>query len=238
MSKNALFIVVACCLMMACGKKPMPKQKVEAISTFQNLPGDSTLYGLACEGCTDSILILLPYAGGDPDTFNIISTAEEHRIYGRPHIGDEMAVIPSSDSIRGVRIVINMSTLKGQWCYMASPTLRHHAKAMPPIPDSIRQRLMLPREYGIRLKNGGVAFSTGVFHQQEADAMSPVVYPTIKFYNGWKLHNGQLILLTDSTRQQLPDTVTIQLLRRDSLVLRFKDHAQSFYRKKDDKAKK
>jgi len=230
--KRLLFLALTCCLLIACGKKDTHMDKIGAISTQQTLPGDSTIYGLACEGCTDSILILLPYAGGDPDTFNIIRAFAEHRIYGRPHIGDEIAVNLLSDSTREVRMTINVSTLLGQWNYMVTPTLRHHDKPMPPFPDSIRQRIMAPREYGIRLRNGGTAFSMGGYHRN-ADDMSPVVYPSMKRYRNWRLFNGQLVLLTDSASKQQPDTATIQLLRRDSLILRFNDYEQSYYRKKE-----
>lgn len=232
MTKKAFFVAVICCLLTACGKKPIPRQQNDAISMRQNLPGDSTIYGLACEGCTDSIFILLPYSGGDPDTFNIIRAFEEHRMYGRPHIGDEIAVILQSDSTKEVRTTINVSTLLGQWNYMAIPTLRHPDKPMPPLPDSIRQRIMAPREYGIRLRNGGTAYTIGGY-RRNTDEMSPVVYPTLKRYTSWKLYNGKMILLTDSASKQLPDTATIQLLRRDSLILRFSDHEQSYYRYKE-----
>jgi len=232
MTKNTLFIAVICCLLVACGKSPLPRQHDDAISTRQNLPGDSTIYGLACEGCTDSILILLPYAGGDPDTFNIIRAFEERRIYGRPHIGDDLAVILQSDSTKEVRMTINVSTLLGQWNYMVTPTLRHPDKPMPPLPDSIRKRIMAPREYGIRIRNGGTAFSIGGYRYSSGD-MSPVIYPSLKRYHSWRLYNGQLILLADSFSKQQPDTVAIQLLRRDSLILRFSDHEQSYYRKKE-----
>ena len=30
------------------------------------LQGDKTIYGLACEGCNDSIVLLLPNDGSDP----------------------------------------------------------------------------------------------------------------------------------------------------------------------------
>lgn len=41
------------------------------------------------------------------------------------------------------------------------------------------------------------------------------------------------ILLSDSTSQQAPDTAVIQLLRRDSLTLRFKDHEQAYFKKEE-----
>ena len=227
--KKTLLLLAACCLTVACSKKTQPKEQSEAISVQQSVPGDSTLYGLACEGSTDSLLVILPYSGGDPDTFDIIRAFEEHRLYGRPHVGDKLAVILNPDSVQEVMMTINISTLIGQWGYQATPTLRQNAQSRP-IPDSILQRIMAPREYGIRLKNGGSAHTIGMGRQQANDGMSPVRYPTQKRYESWQLYNGRLILLTDSASQQRPDTATIVLLRRDSLVLRFSDHEQAYYR--------
>jgi len=229
--KKLLFLTLAGCLLIACGKKGQHMEKTEAISTQKVLPGDSTIYGLACDGCTDSILILLPFSGGDLDTFDIIRAFQEHRLYGHPHIGDKLAVTLESDSTNEVRMVINISTLQGQWAYMVEPTLRHHDVKMPPLPDSIRQRIMAPREYGIRLKNGDVALSFG-YNRRDNDKMSPVVYPPLKRYTHWHLFNGRLVLTPDSMSQQEPDTATILLLRRDSLCLRFATHDQAYYRKK------
>jgi hypothetical protein len=71
--------------------------------------------------------------------------------------------------------------------------------------------------------------------------MSPVEYPKLKRYASWKLYNGRLILITDTTRLTQTaqkrtleyDTADIVRFRRDTLVLRFKDHEQTYYRKKD-----
>ena len=229
--KKALILLAACGLMAACGKKPDTKEQLVAISTYESLPGDSTRYGLACDGSTDSILIVLPYAGGNPDTFNIIRAFEEHRLYGRPQVGDELAVIMTPDSTDEVLTVINVSKLQGDWYYRVEPTLRMHNAQARPIPDSTLKRIMAPREYSIRLRRGGAAHSMGA-RQQNTDAMSPVKYPDMKRYTAWQLYNGQLILLPDSSSQQQPDTATILLLRRDSLVLRFSDHEQGYYRKR------
>lgn len=234
--KKALFLLFACCLFAACGKKPQPKPLSQAISAFRNLPGDSTVYGLACDGSTDSILILLPLTGTDPDTFDIINAFQEHRLMGRPHIGDRLAVILSNDSAREVLTTINISTLTGQWNYMVTPTLRHQEEASRVIPDSILQRLLAPREYSLRLRDGGIALTFGNY-QQKSNTMSPVDYPALKRYTQWHLYNGRLVLVPDSARSEAPDTATIVLLRRDSLVLRFNDHEQAYYRNKQKTTK-
>ncbi len=229
--KKTFIIALFCSLMTACGEKTQPQEAEEAISIQQNLPGDLTYYGLACDGSTDSILVLLPNKGGDPDTLNIINAFQKHRLYGRPHIGDQLAVILGKDSTDEVESVINMTTLQGEWHYLITPTLHHQLQNMPPLPDSVRQRIMVPHEHIIRLKNGGVAFSIGD-QQRTKDYMSPVEYPKQKRYTQWQLFNGRLILKGDTASHEQPDTADILLLRQDSLVLRFNDHEQAYFKKK------
>lgn len=230
MKKIFLFTAPAALLLAACGQQQQPQETSEAISIYTVEPGDSTRYGLACEGCTDSILVLLPYEGGDPDTLDIAQAFIDHRIYGRPHTGDKMAVIMSPDSTGEVLTAVNISTLNGEWSYQVTPVLSPHHPNMPPLPDSIRQRIMAPRTYSLVLKNGGMAFSKGAY-RQNSDKMSPVKYPELRRYARWHLYNGKLVLLGDSSSRQQPDTATILLLRRDSLVLRFSNHEQEYHKK-------
>ena len=92
--KKAISLLAMALLLMACGQKQPPKDRQEgAIVAYHNEPGDSTIYGLSCDGSTDSVLILLPYSGEDPDTFYIFQARQNHQVFGRPHIGDELAVI-------------------------------------------------------------------------------------------------------------------------------------------------
>jgi len=252
MKKALILITTAIFLMIACGKKQQrpPEEQNTAISLQQNAPGDSALYGLACDGCTDSVLVFLPYSGGDPDTFDIINASQEHRIYGRPFIGDELAVIVNPEDRDEALMVINMENLKGTWCYMVTPTLRN-VEQMPKrmqrrmiehMPDSLRQLMMTPREYSLRLKrdNTVMVFGGGL-RQTTTDDLSPVEYPTVKRYTEWHLYNGRLILKADTLRGfskegDLPeiDTVDIRFLMKDSLVLQFHEHTQSYYRKTEE----
>lgn len=233
MKKSFFFAALLGLLMTACSRQPRPMANNDTSNIYGQQPGDSTRYGLACDGCTDSVLVLLPYTHQELDTFDIIDAFQEHRIYGRPMIGDDLAVIVNPDSTSQALMVVNLSKLKQQWCYQVIPTLNHLPSDRPvrQIPDSIRQRLMAPREYGIRLKNGGVVTASGTFRQQSNDAMSPVKYPPVKRYAAWKFYNGRLILIPDTASHQEPDTAVIELLRRDSLVLRFRDHVQGYYRR-------
>lgn len=227
-NKACLTTALALLLLAGCGKKNPTTESTSGIVSYKIAPGDSSRYGLACDGCTDSILVLLPYEGGDPDTFDIVQAFANHHIYGRPHIGDQMAVVTSADSSRQVLMAVNMSTLHGEWHYQVSPTLRH---ALPPLPDSVRQRIMAPREYTLRLKNGGTAFAFGSRQDRAGGGMSPVEYPAQKHYTEWRLFNGRLLLTIDSNQQQRPDTASILLLRRDTMVLRIGNEEREFYKK-------
>ena len=208
--KKAVFILtISAILMIACGSKQQHDMhtEAEAISLFQNEPGDSALYGLACDGCTDSVLVFLPYAGGDPDTFDIIDAFQHRRIFGQPHIGDELVVILNPEDSAEAYMVFNTED-----------------------------------EYSLRLKRDNTVQVRGMQRRQTTtDDMSPVEYPAAKRYTEWHLYNGKLILKADTIAgfsqegaKPETDTVEIEMLFRDSLVLRFPDHTQSYYRKKDE----
>ena len=249
MKKAVILLAIGAVLTIACSSKKQHAMhsEAEAISLFQNLEGDSALYGLACDGCTDSVLVFLPYSGGDPDTFDIIDAFQQRRIYGRLHIGDEVAVILNpEDSAEAVK-VFNMEELKGTWCYMVSPTMRHidnmprrmRRRMMERVPDSIKRLMMAPREYSLRLKRDNTVMARGgQFRQTTTDDMSPVEYPPIKRYTDWHLYNGRIVLKADtisgfSKEGDKPsiDTADIEMLTMDTLILRFNDHTQHYYRK-------
>ena len=252
MKKTVFFIFASMLLMIACGSNQQPTVTDvadDAISLRKNLPGDSALYGLACDGCTDSVLVFLPYSGGDPDTFDIINAFLQHRIYGRPRIGDELAVTVNPEDRDEALSVVNMEMLKGEWCYQVLPQLRApesmhkrmQRRMIERMPDSLRQLMMTPREYSLRLKRDYTASARGGMRRRTiTDDMSPVEYPSIKRYTDWHFFNGQLILKADtvpgfSQEGDLPDidTVQIRLLTADSLILEFSDHTQEYYRKQE-----
>ena len=212
------------------------------------LPGDSTLYGLAADGCSDSILVFLPGDASRLDTFDIVNARREHRVYGRPAIGDELAVVLNPENRTEALMVVNLDKLTGDWCYLVTPTFRQPVgqpsasarQQVPPMPDSVRQRLMTPREYCIRLKRGFTAQTTGGQPRQTtSDDRTPVEYPPLKRYSEWHLYNGKLLLSANTAalpgQKEAPapetDTVTIERLAADTLVLRFPDHVQGYYRK-------
>ena len=249
MKKMLLFAIIAV-LIAACGSKQPKKDIVpkDAISMYKSMPGDSALYGLACDGCTDSVLVFLPYAGGDPDTFDIIDARQQGRVYGRPRIGDELAVMVNPEDPEEALMVINIKELTGEWCYMVEPTFRSsdmvphrmQQRLMERLPDSMRQQLLTPREYTLRLKSDFTALAMGARRRTTTDDMSPVEYPAMKRYTEWHIYNGQIILKADTISgfseegaKPETDTATIKLLMKDTLVLAFPDHEQSYYRKPD-----
>ena len=250
MKRLILLAAAATLLTVACStKQEQPATDVadDAISLKKNLPGDSALYGLACDGCTDSVLVFLRYSGGDPDTFDIINAFQQHRIFGQPRIGDELAVIINPEDRDEALSVVNMEMLKGEWGYQVLPQLRSaeslrkrmQRRMIERIPDSLRQLMLTPREYSLRLKRDyTVNVRGGMRRRTTTDDMSPVEYPALKRYTDWYFYNGMLILKADtiagiSKDGDVPDTDTarICLLTPDSLILDFSDHTQEYYRK-------
>lgn len=252
--KKIFIIAITVLTVVACGHKPPKQTSVKPISPEKNLPGDSTLYGLACEGCTDSVVIILPNSGGDPITYDIINASKQHKVYGRPKVGDWIALMIDSKDKKTCRMVIDIDELKGKWCYLVQPTLRAIAgmsksmavKGLNTMPDSIKDKIMVPREYGINILREYIARPIGHNKQGQEDRMGPVTYPSSKSYSGWRLFNGHLILTSGgmdlsgkkTPAKEIKDTADIIFMRRDSLILKFKDHTQSFYRKTDDKSDK
>ena len=75
---TALAIVVA----TSCRDALSSADEQQNIGTSTSIQGDSTLYGLACYGCTDTVLVFLPGRGGDPVTYNILEATKDHHVIG------------------------------------------------------------------------------------------------------------------------------------------------------------
>jgi len=250
--KKTLSIIAIIAIIAACGSKQKDAAKEKRISAQKVIKGDSTLYGLACEGCTDSILIFLPHSANRLDTFDIIEAHQQHRIYGRPRIGDEVAITVNPQDTTEVITLINLDELRDQWCYKVNPRLKKRDdmttkmqfRLLEKVPDSIKQQWMQPREYKLHLKNDHTAMVYGNIRHTSSDDMKPVEYPKVRHYTEWHLLNGKLILKADtlsgfSTPEDKPvtDTVIIKMLRKDSMILQFPDKEQSYYRNKKTDAK-
>ena len=245
--KQTLFsMIIVALLMTACSSgTAQSTEEITAYNEEQPLPGDSTVYGLACEGCTDSILVFLPFSGGDPDTIDILNARVQRRVFGRPDIGDLVAIVMSANNKSVADLVINIDRLKGEWCYQVKPRLRPRAgvspdsivQLPPDFPDSLRKKWFQPREYGIEIRRDYSARPIGIQRNNADRQNGPVVYPEVKRYREWHIYNGHL-LLSEARRdtfgnQQLisTDTADIVIMRHDTLLLRFSDHEQGYYRK-------
>lgn len=249
--KNLFFIVATVCTLFLLSCKKERKQEVEdpRISVEVNAKGDSAVYGLATEGCSDTVVTILRNQGGDPVTYNILWATKHKMVFGKPKVGDRLALIRNGkDSLRA-DIVIDVDDLMGSWGYKMLPTVRPNialAKAKGTLDeetDSILNALMKPEEYGFALKRQYVAHSLGTLRHITGDMDDcPVIYPQPRHYNEWRLYNGKLLLKEDAIqlpgvkrqKKQPPhiDTCEIVLLEKDSLALRLGTGTLGLYRKK------
>lgn len=261
MKRKTIFTMLSLlALAIACGEKPRTEkenndmnQSVMEIRAYE-AKGDSTLYGLACEGGGDSAVVFLPDTGGDPVTYNIIGAMKAHRMFGLPSVGDKVALIPNPENKKEALVVINLEELRGTWVYQVLPTVKAklETEGMPEMSkedkvkfDSLVQTLMIPVEYGFTLKRDFTAQSVGGPPRKRAlDEESPVEYPRLKRYTEWHVFNGALVFSRSSRSnpkkemELVNDTAELVMLRGDTLVLRFADHLQGFSRKPDSLATK
>lgn len=266
--RNTAITITAVILAAACTGNN-EKKAVEsaddlgAISVDHRAAGDSALYGLACDGCTDSIIVLLPNEGGDPDTFDIINASLKHKVFGKPSIGDRLAVMVNPEDSGEAVSVVDLDKLRGCWCNRMMPKMRDITKMpkrlqrriMADLPDSIKEKLLVPREVGYLFKREFTVRSIGLEKQASTtEEQSMVEYPSVRLYDEWRLFNNRLILsskepfkLTEEEsedrdsmqadrpavrEQQYADTVEFIMLTSDSLILGFKNGNKGFYRKK------
>ena len=239
----AVFVVAGC-------KSDKAEEKNDAkASTPTTLKGDKTIYGLVCEGCTDSVLVLLPSDDSDPVKYDIIDATQAHKVFGKLSIGDWVGIVVDPTDKKVATLVINLDQLKGTWCYQVQPQLRDYEsmskrlqkRMMRDMPDSVKQTYLIPREYGFTLKRQYSATPVGfVAMANSLEDESPVVYPEVPYYSEWHIWNGKLILSREanhvagaqqSTAKQklVNDTASFVMLTADSLVLDFGTHVQSYY---------
>jgi len=247
-NKTYIILLLVCSVFcMSCGKR-QETVKGKLLSEM-TLTGDSTLYGLACEGCNDSVLVFMSFDGSDPVTYDIYKAFRHHKVFGRLETGDWVAVVLNQQDSTVADMVINLDELKGTWCYTVMPKLRDSEnmpkdmrdKIVANMPDSVRELYFVPREYGFTLQRHYQASSVGhVGMNTTFDEDSPVEYPALPVYTAWRILNGRLVLIEGerggvgdsvknvSTRN---DTIDIIFMRDDSLVLSHKGTTQSYYRR-------
>ena len=235
--------------MMAVGCTSSQKRK-PVFEKPRSAVGDSTIYGLVCDGTNDSILVYLsdPYDGSDPDTLSILEAYKAHKVFGLLRVGDKLAMLRDTADTSRVSMVVVTQDLLGQWCRKMLPKLRRkpgmegisEEAVLAQLPDSIQQLLKQEKEYGFSLKIDSAALPIGYqLNISSENEDNPLVYDRVKLYRQWCINNGKLLLTeayTDSLgvqRAVATDTAELVLLARDSLVLRIAGEEQGFYRKAD-----
>ena len=247
MKKNTLFIILVAIMCLAACKKE--KQEASNIGLNTSIEGDSTLYGLACDGCTDSVLVFLSGKGGDPVSYDIISAMKQRKVIGRPHVGDWVALLVDPADSTKASMVINLDELKATWIQEVTPKMKERNGNIALSDDekeeidSVLKDMLKPVNIGFSLKRHYTAAAVGMPTRAQMADDSPVIMPRPKFYTNWHVFNGRLVLtekqfgdIKDNKRTIVEryDTAAFVMMTRDSLVLQFKDGIQSYSRQRDE----
>lgn len=246
----AAMAIVLCT--MGCGEQKATPHRTEGHTNAElQLKGDQTIYGLACEGCTDSVILLLPNDGSDPVRYNIIEATRNRRVLGKIKTGDWVGLVLNKQDRTVADMAVNLDQLKGIWCYIVMPKMRDFDKMskrmqnrmMNEMSDSLKETFLVPREYGFWLKRQWEAQSVG--YVREVSTLvdeSPVVYPPLGYFVGWHIWNGHFVMVSGKPTYDKDnkvtgytevsyDTCSIDYLDDDSLVLSDRDGSRSYYRK-------
>ena len=247
-------IGIVCLLFFSCSKKGQQPEQISAgfRDIKVDIKGDSMIYGLVCDGTTDSVIVLWPFAG-DPVTYDCIDAHENHRIIGKPTIGDWIGIMRDATDTMVVTMAVNLDQLKGTWTYPVVPVMkdlqsmspRMQKRMMAEMPDSIKNTYLVPREYGFTLKRAHQAQAVGYVHSTSTLLSdSPVEYPKVKRYRKWYMLNGRLILVSaEPISSQAPDiqapleikmdTLDFVSMDNDSLILTQNGIRMGFHRKEN-----
>lgn len=252
---NLLLILSLVVALGGCRKRGL-KSPDNADTPFMYEPeveikGDSMLYGLSCDGSSDSVIVLWPFKG-DPISYNCIDAKRQGRIIGKPQIGDWVGVMVNPEDTTEATFVINLDQLKGTWTYPVFPVMKELEKMskrmqhrmMENLNDSIKQTYFIPREYGFTLKRSHNAQAVGrIMRSNSLEDDSPVQYPEVRNYRKWYMHNGRLLLVSydpiipgqekGKRPEVLMDTLDFVYMDNDSLILRQHGIRYGFHRKEN-----
>lgn len=215
------------------------------------IKNDSMVYGLICDGTSDSVVVLWTF-GGDPKTYSCIDAKHDNRIIGTPEIGDWAGVMVNPDDSTEATMVLDLDQLKGTWTYPVMPVMkelqnmskRAQRRMMANMSDSVKETYLVPREYGFTLKRGHKAQAVGrIMKSNTLEDDSPVQYPEVKNYHQWYTCNGRLLLVSgemqmpDAKQQTRPktevDTMDFVFMSADSLILTLNGQRYHFHRKEN-----
>lgn len=259
-TSRLLFILTILLAVFACGKEhqQVEQEQVEIQTLSYVSQGDSTVYGLVCSGCTDSILVFLPDKGGDPITLNIFNANKAHQVFGYPEVGDKIALLLNPQDSTEVMVAIDIDQLRGTWVYNEMPIFKFQKnseeidsirktmseEALQRM-DSVLQTMRVPREYGYTFKRDFTMMSVGGPPRTSSlDSNTPVEYPPLKRYREWHIHNGKIIFTSggiktnennsnNQSSKLVNDTAEFVILLRDTMAIRFGDTVRGFRFKPD-----
>lgn len=239
-----LFSVAGCRKSEPTAEVAEPAQEPEFV-----VKNDSMIYGLVCDGTSDSVIVLWPFSG-DPMVLNSIDAKHNGRIIGKLEIGDWTGVLLNGEDSTEVTMAVNLDQLKGTWTYPVMPVmkdLQHMSKRMQRrmmanMPDSVKATYLVPREYGFTLKRHNKAQPVGwIMRSNSLEDDSPVQYPEVKNYKQWYMSNGRLLLISserpkpgeETKKPNVVDTLDLVFMDTDSLVLMQTGIRYSFHRKQN-----
>ena len=238
-------------IMIACGKQEKKPETVTAKKNDIEIK-DGMIYGLACEGCNDTFVVMIPTDNleGKPMKLNVLHAFKKRKVIGKLEPGDWCAVMLNEKDKTVADIVINMDLIKGKWVHQVMPEEKENARAMIMLEDpdanvdSIIQSYMQPVERGFQLMRRGRAATVGTNFLGNDD--NPYVsYPAGSNYASWKVAFGQIIFseadsIIDPNDPNMlrkiantsceRDTCDLVMLLKDSLQISYKGKISSYYR--------
>lgn len=239
MNRLLLCVIICFAAVLASCTAEQKANDTSAIDLSKKVPGDSTIYGLACDGCSDSVIVFLPNEGGDPVKYDIVNATKQHRVYGDPEVGDWVALVLDPKNKKVATMVIDLDQLKGTWTYQVLPRIKPSktktiAQIEAELTDSMREILFVPREYGFTLMRHQQAREVGrVITGNTLSDETIVEYPQVYPLTGWSIFNGRLVLKGDTTdmrhkrlrdNQVRRDTCEFVYMLGDSLALNYLSH--------------
>lgn len=243
--KNIYILIITLLCVVSCYNKKATYD-YGAINNSTKLKGDKTLYGLACDDCSDSIVVFLPNDGGNPIRLNIVNARKNNKVFGTLNIGDEIAILLNPNNKKEAILVIDLEQMKGTWTFQVIPTLKPNplkteSQIMAEMSDSLKQALFIPREYGFTLKSFNQASPVGYVKKNNTlEDESPVEYPKVTVYTSWHIYNGKLYLYKDTIDnhgKRIPndsvghDDGTMIFLSADSMAAKFGKKIMQYHRK-------
>jgi len=252
--KHIFYLLSVVVLLIACGQRAESDDVLPSENNGLEIK-DGMVYGLACEGCNDTFVVMIPTASleSKPLKLNVLHAFKKHKLIGKLEPGDWCAVMLNEKDSTVADMVINMDLIKGKWVHQVMPLEKENARDLILLEDpdanvdSIIQSYMQPVERGFQLMRQGKATTIGAnfLGNSEKEDDSFVEYPAGSMYASWKVAFGQIIFSEadsivdpndpDMKRKILNkncerDTCDLVLLLKDSLQISYKGHISSYYR--------